>query len=447
MASDDHEHSAVSHRDLQNPLYVEWRQFLRASDGWDSDQIEEYQTNELRRIVQRAIRETPGYARLYAEHGVDGEIRSLGDLRRLPFMTKEYLRERLPDFTALAPGSEYITTGGSTGIPFGFYRDAEAFARELASKAHQYSRVGWSEGDKQMVLRGLVVNGQDRIEVVEDMCELRCSSYFLTDEYMERYRIRALSYRPLWLKCYPSSGYMFAKFLERTGREFPPIKGVLAASENLYDYQRDVLNRIFKARTFSHYGQYEQTALAGFCEGSDTYHVLPQYGYAELLRGELPVTQPGEAGEIVATSFTMRATPFIRYRTGDWAVLQGWGCPSCARPYQVWSRIEGREQELAVTAGGRYISMTAINMHDGIFDHVLQFQFRQSRIGDITFKYVPKPTCTPEIVDQMRFRLSIKFGDDMRISMEAVESIQPTRRGKHTFLVQELPVAILGERP
>ena len=91
--------------------------------------------------------------------------------------------------------------------------------------------------------------------------------------------------------------------------------------------------RRFSTRVFSHYGHYELAVLAGFCEKEDTYHVLPQYGYAELLDSNgKPVTQPGGMGEIVATSFIMHATPIIRYRTRDYAVLKGWQCPVVRTP-------------------------------------------------------------------------------------------------------------------
>jgi phenylacetate-CoA ligase len=429
-----------AHRDLENPSYVQWRDFLRHADDWDADQVEAFQLSELNRVVAHAVEQTRAYRELYA--GMTIKLGSCEDARKLPFVTKELIRDRLSDFTAGAPEGDYVATGGSTGVPFGFHRDKGAFAKELASKAHQYARIGWAEGDRQLVLRGLVLNEEDHMELVPDVAELRCSSYHLTDSQMDRYRLRALRYEPRWLKCYPSSGYIFARFLERTGGDLPPIQGVLCASENLYDFQKELLQRVFRGRVFSHYGHYELSALAGYCESEDTYHVLPQYGFVELLRGDVPVTQPGEAGEIVATSFIMSATPFIRYRTGDWAVFQGHGCESCGRPYQVWSRIEGREQELAVTATGRYILMTAVNMHDGVFDHVLQFQFHQVRRGEITFGYVPRDTCTEGVVAQMRQRLGVKLGDDMRILMQPVDKIELTKRGKHTFLVQDLPVSL-----
>jgi phenylacetate-CoA ligase len=258
---------------------------------------------------------------------------------------------------------------------------------------------------------------------------------------MEVYRQRALEYNPEWIRCYPSSGVIFARWLQETGRDFPPVKGILCASENLYDFQKDLLTEVFDARVFSHYGHYELAVLAGFCEYEDTYHVLPQYGYAELIDPEgQPVTEPGQMGEIVGTSFIMHATPFVRYRTRDFAVFKGWGCPACGRPYQIWDRIEGRLQEFIVTSTGRYISMTAINFHDDIFDHIRQFQFHQKTKGRVTFRYIPKGTCNESILEDIRQRLKTKLGEDVDLVLQAVDDIPRTRRGKHRFLIQELDI-------
>ena len=430
------------HADLQNPDYVAWRRFLQEAEGWSQEQIAEYQLSEIKRIVAHAYYNTKGYRRLYDQAGVHpDDIKTPDDIRKFPFVEKEMIRDHLEDFSAPIEERTYVTTGGSTGIPFGFYREPKAFAKELASKAHQYARVGWKEGDRQIVFRGLPIHSPDHMVFVPEFNELRCSSYHLVPEWMEVYCQKAWEYRPDWIRCYPSSGYIFAHFLKETGRSFPPIKGLLCASENLYDFQKALFHEVFHARVFSHYGHYELAALAGFCEYEDTYHVLPQYGYVELIGtdGE-PIKEPGKMGEIVATSFIIHATPFIRYRTRDFATLKGWECPFCERPYQIWEKIDGRLQEFIVTGTGRLISMTAINFHDDIFDHIKQFQFYQEEKGKVTFCYIPKPTLNNSILQDVRRRLLVKLGDDVELELKAVNDIPLTPRGKHRFLIQKLHI-------
>ncbi|MBI4263340.1 MAG: phenylacetate--CoA ligase family protein [Acidobacteria bacterium] len=431
------------HADLENLEYRSWRRFLWSADRWPLERIQQYQISEVRRVVGLGYHRTRGYRALFDEAAVaPSDIRTLEDVRRLPFVDKEQLRDRLDDFTMDVAERTYVTTGGSTGIPFGMYRGRRAFARELASKAHQYGRVGWREGDRQLVLRGLSIDAPDHVELVERFQELRCSSYHLVPESMNRYVELAHEYRPLWLRCYPSAGCILARYLRETGQRLPPLKGILCASENLYDDQKALLTEVFGARVFSHYGHYELAALAGFCEGSDRYHVLPQYGHVELVgRDGRIVDQPGQLGEIVATSFLMDATLILRYRTSDLAVFGAWSCEACGRPYQIWDRIEGRLQEFIVTGTGRYISMTAMNMHTPVFDPLRQFQFHQERAGAVDFRYVPKGPVGDAALGEIREALARKLGGDVELRLQAVPEIPMTHRGKHRFLVQKLPLS------
>lgn len=431
------------HADLKNTDYVAWRAFLHAAEHWSHRQITEYQRKKLQYIITYAYEHTSGYQKLFQTHQVHPSMfHDLHDLSLFPFVEKEMIRDALETFSVPIEGRNYTTTGGSTGIPFGFYRDPQSFPRELASKAHQYSRIGWREGDRQIVFRGLPIDTPDHTLFVPEFNELRCSSYHLVPQWIDLFVTKAWEYCPDWLRCYPSSGYLLASYLKETAQRFPPLKGILCASENLYDFQKQLLQEIFAARVFTHYGHYELAVLAGYCEYEDTYHVLPQYGYAELIGSDgKPMTELGGIGEIVATSFIMHATPFIRYKTRDFAILKGWECHSCGRPYQIWERIDGRLQELIVTHTGRYISMTSINFHDHTFDHIKQFQFHQAEIGKLTFRYIPKDTCDEQIINEIKVKLLSKIGNDIDIILQSVEQIPLTNRGKHRFLIQDLQIA------
>src|SRR6476619_4744547 len=166
---------AAVHKDLTNPQYVRWLEFLHDADQWSRERIREYETGELRRITQFAYENSPGYRRLFDSHGASpADIRTPEDLRSFPFISKDDIRDHLEEFSTDLPGRFYITTCGSTGVPTGMYRDPVSFAKELASKAHQYRRVGWREGDRQIVFRGLQIDTPDKTEFAEEFNELRC---------------------------------------------------------------------------------------------------------------------------------------------------------------------------------------------------------------------------------------------------------------------------------
>jgi phenylacetate-CoA ligase len=430
------------HKDLTNREYVAWVNFLNDADSWEADMVRRHEICELRRILAFAYSNTTGYRKLFDDAGFHpDDFHSVKDLPRVPFLTKEMIRDDLESYSADIPDRFYITTGGSTGIPTGMYRDPISFAKELASKAHQYYRIGWREGDRQIVFRGLQIDTPDATEFFPEFNELRCSTYEFGTERMETYRQKAFEFKPDWIRCYPSSGYVFARYLKDSGKPFPKIKGMLCSSEQLYDFQKDLFQEVFgaNARIFVHYGHYEMAAIAGFCEYTDDYHVLPQYGFVELLdKADKQVTTPGEIGEIVATSFIMHATPFVRYRTQDPAVFKGFGCEKCGRPYQIWERIEGRLQELIVTSTGRFISTSMLNMHDDTYDHLKQFQFHQRERGSVIFRYIPKASLTDELRNETKAKLQSKLGSDIELVIDEVEEIPLTKRGKHRLLIQEL---------
>ena len=84
--------------------------------------------------------------------------------------------------------------------------------------------------------------------------------------------------------------------------------------------------------------------------------------------------------------------------------------------------------------------MTAINMHDDIFDLIRQFQFVQETAGEVVFQYVPRRDLAEHEVAAMKARLMVKLGDDMRLKIAAVNEIPRAPSGKYRFLDQRLPL-------
>ena len=101
----------------------------------------------------------PYYRRVLDERGLrPGSIQDLGNLKKLPFVTKEIITDNLCDFVAQnIPKSKlmYVATGGSTGIPLGFY-EQRGFSdeREKAFILTLWKRVGFNIGDRSAVFRG-----------------------------------------------------------------------------------------------------------------------------------------------------------------------------------------------------------------------------------------------------------------------------------------------------
>jgi phenylacetate-CoA ligase len=263
----------------------------------------------------------------------------------------------------------------------------------------------------------------------------------MTPDFLESYLKKLKQFKISYIQAYPSAISIFARFiLENEFNQLPPIRAILAGSENLYPSQRKLIENAFKCRVFSWYGHAEKAALAGECENNKYYHIFPEYGYLELLgKDGNKITNDREIGEIVVTGFNNFATPFIRYRTSDLGVFSKDKC-TCGRQYQLLKRIEGRLQELIVSKTDRLISMTAINMHSNVFDNVRQFQFYQDKKGEIVLNLVKKKSYTQKDTECIKNELQKKLGNDMGLNFHFVENINRTKNGKYRFLIQKLPI-------
>jgi len=431
--------------------------FLQESQWWDKDRLEEYQKAQLRRLIRHAYRNVPYYRGIFHERGMrPDDIREISDLRHLPFLTKEIIRQRPHGFMSENyPTSRlrYKTTGGSTGEPLGFYQDgAESDAKELAFTMSLLNRVGFRMGDRSVILRGNVVKPAKAGEFWEYDPVNRnmiLSSYHMNDNTLPMYVEKIREFRPDFIQAYPSAVTILARFMRSADIEaFAGLRAILCSSENLYPWQRSFLSDVMQCRVCSFYGNTEQTVLAGECEKSSHYHIQPEYGIMELVGEDgSPASEDSGRGEIVATGFVNYASPFIRYRTGDIAIRSNGEC-SCNRKYSLIKRIEGRVQEYIIAADGSEIPFGPVifGIHEPDWAKVKQIQFLQEEPGKLRLLVVrdtafPKGEVETYVLGLFRARL----GDKCTMIVQFVDSIKSTERSKHTFLVQKLQVR-MGEK-
>ncbi|RXE56492.1 CoF synthetase [Methanoculleus taiwanensis] len=436
------------------PSYLAFREtyaFLRRSQWWSREELEAYQRAELARLLDHAYEHVPYYRRIFDERGLKPEdIRDLADLRLLPFLTKEIIQNNLADLRATnypENAFEYVRTSGSTGIPMGFYYEkGVSRAREWAFMKAQWDRVGYRFRDRCVVLRGHVVDSaESRIFWKKALFGrwLLMSSHQMTEETLPAYIDRIRSFRPKYIHTYPSMIITLVRYMRENGiAPFPTVKAVLCGSENLYPWQRELIEDVLGCRVYSWYGNSEQTVLAGECEESSCYHIFPEYGIVELIgKDDQPLTEPGAMGEVVATSLTNYICPLIRYRTKDVAVSASRSC-TCGRVYPLLEKVEGRLQEFIVTGSGHLISVTPINYESDAFENIRQFQMYQERVGELVLKIVKKPGYTDRDTERLRQELQWQLGDGIRVGICFVDSIPRTAGGKYRYLIQKLPIEL-----
>lgn len=426
------------------------------------DELEKLERAKLGGLFETISRQVPAYRDLdvFSEKWRRRDVTEL--LYDLPLVTKVDLQADVDRYTltSLAKNRRvYLTTGGSTALPMGFY-DAKRIstAVEAAYIHFLWSQTGYKPTSRSAVFRGSVVSthsdknkqnsaGPKKRLWMSDPFRrsMIFSSYHLQGDDLDQIYQRLLSFDPPYIQAYPSAANMLAAYIEESGQPAPiNLKALLLGSETLPLWQRQRIERAFGAPVYSWYGHAEKAALAGERFGHSQLHVIPGYGYIYLRADDGSIiTASDTPGEIITTGFTNQGTQFVNYRTGDIGL---WSAEAYGKlgnmQTRVLQRVEGRAQELALTGDGRRISMCAINMHSGIFDAVRQFRFVQRRAGEIEMHIVAKNSFTENDERKILQGVSEKFGADMKLTIEHVTELPTTSRGKARFLVQHLDLEL-----
>ena len=82
----------------ENPEFLKWYNFLQESQWWSREKLEEYQMGQLNKLLHHAYKNVPYYRRVFDERGLKPEnIQNFNDLSKLPYLTKEIIRENLSE--------------------------------------------------------------------------------------------------------------------------------------------------------------------------------------------------------------------------------------------------------------------------------------------------------------------------------------------------------------
>lgn len=430
-------------------VFRETYAFLQESQCWSREQLEEYQLQQLEKLLNHAYENVPYCRMVFDDRGLKPkDIKSVDDLGKLPYLTKDIVRKNLADLIAQNyPKSKlhYVTTGGSTGIPMGLYWE-KGFTdpKEWAFVWRQWNCAGCRFGQKRVTLRGHVIN-----RIKDGMRQwweynpldnaLILSSFDMTEEKLPKYIEKINKFKPVAIQGYPSSLAILAKFLKDEELRLEGIKCVLTSSETLYQHQRKLIEEYFGAKIFDHYGNSERNALITQCEGGN-YHIISEYGIMELIgKDGNPVSEEGEAGEIIATGFNNYAMPFIRYRTGDIAVHSNQRC-SCGRKYPLLKTIEGRLQDFFVDKTDSLITFIYSDVALwSVKDKINAYQFVQSEPGKVLLNIDAKNKFSISDIESVK-RTFWEHYSRFDIEIKFVENIPRTKSGKFRYLIQKLPI-------
>jgi phenylacetate-CoA ligase len=336
----------------------------RTPDASTLDRAERVSVDELRALqlqrlqwsLRHAYDNVAHYRAAFEKAGVHpDDCRSLADLSRFPFTTKQDLRDNYP-FGMFAVPREQVSrvhaSSGTTGRPTVVGYTADDIATWSAVMARSIRAAGGRPGDRVHVAYGygLFTGGLGAHYGAE---ALGCTVIPVSGGMTERQVLLIQDFEPDVIMVTPSYMLAVVDEMERQGvdpRRTSLKVGIFGAEPWTDDMRRELEGRL-DMHAVDIYGLSEVMGpgVAQECvETKDGLHVWEDHFYPEVVDPFTDEVLPdGEKGELVFTSLSKQATPVVRYRTRDLTRL----LPGTARPMRRMEKVTGRSDDMIILRG------------------------------------------------------------------------------------------------
>ena len=317
-----------------------------------------FQLERLRAVVARVHERVPFYRRRLGEAAVTpAGIRSLVDLRRLPFTTKDDFHATYPFGLLATPLDDVVrlhASSGTTGTPtvVAYTRGDLDTWSDLMARTLRAGGVGRSDVVHNAYGYGLFTGGLGFHYGAE---RIGAAVVPISSGFTERQLLALRDFGATVLCCTPSYSLHLAEALGAAGIPSGALRlrvGFFGAEPWTEEMRRAIEARL-GLTAFNVYGLSEIVGpgVSGECEEHRGMHVHEDHFLPEVVDpATLEPVPPGATGELVLTTLTKEALPVLRYRTRDLTALDPEPC-RCGRTFARIGRITGRTDDMLIIRG------------------------------------------------------------------------------------------------
>lgn len=377
------------------------------------------------KIFRKAYTKSSFYHKLYTEAGVKLEdIKCLGDISKLPIVTKDMI---LHQSDTLLTTSKWKLlknrTSGTTGTPLTVFEDWKSIWKEQAYFYCYRKRCGYIYGQPLVSLRGNL-GKKDTMMYVHISNTLYLSSYNINEQTVGAYYKGIEKRSPQAIEGYPSSLYNLALLLKDKGL-YCNIPVCFTSSENLLDFQRQLIEERFQTKIFDHYGTTERTIRISESIKHDGYFEDPGYSINEYLKDR-----------VVSTSLINSAFPLIRYQSSDVVILK----ENTKDERVSIDRIQGRSGNCIKGKDGSIYINAALTFILTYSHNIRYAQFIQKKNGKVLLNIVPEAVFSSQNLDELKQMIDLKIGLsnlELEINLIKEQDLIYTTRNKYSYIISE----------
>jgi phenylacetate-CoA ligase len=409
-------------------------------------EIRSIQWASLLGLLKHAYESAPFYRRRLDDAGLaPAEIQCPADFARIPALTRDDLREHLPELRSQRYRLDELTTaatGGTTDTPVPILRSLDSVREKIAIQC-QFSRwAGFRPGDKVFYLWGARQDYSEnpswrrRLYDRYLMRRVWAPTSLFNETVLESYRQMMNEFRPRIIYAYPTPLALFCEYLKSCGRPRHQPHSAICTAEPLLPSQRRIIEEGLGCPVFELYGSREFGMIAAECEQHRGLHLNTAAAYVECV----PVQGADIEGvhEILVTDLLNYGMPLIRYRINDCVLPCREAC-SCGRGLPLIGTIEGRTTDVFRLANGDVIPGVALtNRVLKVCPALKKTQVIQDTVKDFRVRYVPGAGFDPSQLELLRANLRRFFPEQVSFTFEQVADIERERSGKTRFCVSRV---------
>ncbi len=403
------------------------------------------QEEKLQQLVAYLNRHSPFYKELFAANNIDvAAIKTLNDLKKIPFTTKEHLQQRNDDFLCVSKNEviEYSSTSGTLGSPVTIALTENDLNRLAYNEYSSFTCADGSANDIYQLMLTLDRQFMAGMAYYSGIRKLGAGIIRLGPGVPSLQWDTILKLKPTAIVAVPS---FIIKLIEFAKEHYinintTSVKKAICVGENIRntDFSLSILGKkisdAWDIKLYSTYASTEMQTAFTECRECKGGHMQPELIILEMLDENDEPVKPGQAGEVTITTLGVQGMPLLRYKTGDICMYFDDTC-NCGRTSTRLSPVVGRKKQMIKYKGTTLYPPALFDIlseMEEVVDFVAEVYPNEMGTDEVLLRILPvnlTEECNRKIRANLQARLRVS-PHVKYITKEEIQKIQMPEAGR-----------------